>query len=107
MKLKFSIPEGFEMPPDADVGGEFSAVGTFLDNGDGTLTLVQIDGADVGEMVHDMEDGEDEEGEEGYGMGKGKGHKGPPKAKLEIEMEGEGAESLFAKAKKAGVPMKM
>lgn len=105
MKLKFSIPEGFEMPPDADVGGEFSAVGTFLDNGDGTLTLMQIDGAAVGEMVHDMEEGEDEEGEDEYGMGKGR--KGQPKAKLEIEMEGEGSESLFSRAKKAGVPMKL
>lgn len=93
MKLTFTLPDGFEMPPDAEVGGQFQAVGTFQDNGDGTLTLVQIDGSDI-EM---MEMGEKEEGE--YG----------PKAKMEVEMEAEGpgAENLFAKAKKAGIPMKM
>ena len=86
--MKFPIPDGFEMPPDADVGGEFQAVGTFQDNGDGTLTLIQIDGADI----------------EGYEM-----EKEEPKAEVEISVEAEGEEaaSLFDKAKKAGIPMKM
>lgn len=90
--MKFPIPDGFEMPPDAEVGGQFQAVGTFQDNGDGTLTIIQIDGSDIAEM--EMEETEDE-----YG----------PKAKMEVEMEAEGpgAENLFAKAKKAGIPMKM
>lgn len=86
--MKFPIPDGFEMPPDAEVGGQFQAVGTFQDNGDGTLTIIQIDGSDIAEM--EVED-------EG------------PKAKMEFEMEAEGpgAENLFAKAKKSGIPMKM
>lgn len=45
--LTFPFPEGFEMSPDMEVGGEFEAVGTFLDNGDGTLTLLKIDGSDI------------------------------------------------------------
>jgi hypothetical protein len=106
MELKFEIPEGFEMPPDAEVGGEFQAVGTFQDNGDGTLTLIQIDGADVGEMVHDSEDGEEGKGpkveiEIEAGGGKGKGYKG---GKDEMEDENEG---MYAKARRRGVPMQM
>jgi hypothetical protein len=86
--MKFPIPDGFEMPPDADVGGEFQAVGTFQDNGDGTLTLIQIDGADI----------------EGYEM-----EKEEPEAEVEIKVEAEGEEAtgLFDKARKAGIPMKM
>lgn len=94
MKLQFEVPEGFEMPPDAEVGGEFQAVGTFQDNGDGTLTLLQIDGADVGEMVHDKE-----------GSG----------AKMEIEIEAGDEEDdmeeerggVYGRARRAGVPMRM
>ena len=56
MKLTFPLPDGFEMPPDAEVGGQFQAVGTFQDNGDGTLSLVQIDGSDM--EYADEEDGE-------------------------------------------------
>lgn len=89
MDLTFNIPEGFEMPPDAEVGGEFQAVGTFQDNGDGTLTLLQIDGSDV-----EYEHGGMEEG---------------PETEVEIKMEAEGedAKDLFSKARKAGIPMKM
>lgn len=103
MKLTFTLPDGFEMPPDAEVGGQFQAVGTFQDNGDGTITLTQIDGSDIemeeGEMHRYGKKGKDSEDGEGYG----------PKAKMEVEMEAEGpgAENLFAKAKKAGIPMKM
>lgn len=43
--MKFKIPDGFEIPPDAEEGGEFTVVGTFKDNGDGTLTLTAIDGS--------------------------------------------------------------
>lgn len=94
MKLQFEVPEGFEMPPDAEVGGEFQAVGTFQDNGDGTLTLLQIDGADVGEMVHDEKSG--------------------PKMEIEIEAGGEIEEDMeeekggvYGRARRAGVPMRM
>lgn len=90
MELKFEIPEGFEMPPDAEVGGEFQAVGTFQDNGDGTLTLVQIDGADVGEMVHDKPEGAEME------------------IKIEAgEKEEDEDEGMYAKARRRGVPMQM
>lgn len=93
MKLRFEVPEGFEMPPDAEVGGEFQAVGTFQDNGDGTLTLLQIDGADVSGMVEDEESG----------------------AKMEIEIEAGGEEDdmeeekggVYGRARRAGVPMRM
>jgi hypothetical protein len=90
MELKFEIPEGFEMPPDAEVGGEFQAVGTFQDNGDGTLTLVQIDGADVGAMVHDKPEGAEME------------------IKIEAgEEEEDEDEGMYAKARRRGVPMQM
>lgn len=93
MKLQFEVPEGFEMPPDAEVGGEFQAVGTFQDNGDGTLTLLQIDGADVSGMVDGEESG----------------------AKMEIEIEAGGEEDdmeeekggVYGRARRAGVPMRM
>jgi hypothetical protein len=87
MELKFEIPEGFEMPPDAEVGGEFQAVGTFQDNGDGTLTLIQIDGADVGEMVHDK----------------------PEEVEVAVAVETEEPEGgdVYSRGRRAGLPMKM
>jgi len=90
MELKFEIPEGFEMPPDAEVGGEFQAVGTFQDNGDGTLTLIQIDGADVSAMSDEESEGAEME------------------IKIEAGEEEEGEdEGMYAKARRRGVPMQM
>ena len=90
MELKFEIPEGFEMPPDAEVGGEFQAVGTFQDNGDGTLTLIQIDGADVSAMNDEESEGAEME------------------IKIEAgEEEEEEDEGMYAKARRRGVPMQM
>lgn len=70
MMLTFPIPEGFEMPPDAEVGGEFEIVARVKDNEDGTLTITAIDGAEI-----EMEE------EESGGMRGGK--------KVEIEIETE------------------
>lgn len=41
--MKIKIPEGYEIPPDAEEGGEFNAVCLFKDNEDGTITLLEID----------------------------------------------------------------
>ena len=86
--MKFAIPDGFEMPPDAEVGGEFEAVGTFQDNGDGTLTLIRVDGSDVS---YESDEGDDEE-----------------EVEVEVEeMEEEEPTSMMERARRAGVPMKM
>lgn len=45
--MKIPIPEGFEIPPDTAPGGEFNAVATFKDNGDGTITLIALDDSEV------------------------------------------------------------
>ena len=85
--MKFPIPEGFEMPPDAEVGGEFQAVGTFQDNGDGTLTLVQIDGADIEDAST-----------------------APDAVEIEVEteeVEEEEPAGVYGRARRAGVPMRM
>lgn len=102
MELKFEIPEGFEMPPDAEVGGEFQAVGTFQDNGDGTLTLIQIDGADIEGMYHDSEEGGKGPKVEIEIEAGGKG-KGPMGGEMEDDEEG----GMYAKARRRGVPMRM
>jgi len=73
--MHFPIPDGFEFPPDAEVGGEFTAVGTFRDNQDGTLSLVAIDDAPIMEM---------EEEEDGGKRGM--------KVEVEIEKGGKGGE---------------
>lgn len=88
--MKFTIPDGFEMPTDAEVGGSFQAVGTFQDNGDGTLSLVQIDGSDI--EYADEEDGEEVEEE-------------TETETEEEEYEGPGA--MMGRARRAGVPMQM
>lgn len=43
--MKFKIPDGFAIPPDVDEGGEFNVVALLKDNKDGTVTLLDIDGA--------------------------------------------------------------
>lgn len=45
--MKIKLPEGFEVPPDTEEEGEFTVVATFKDNGDGTITLTEIDGSKV------------------------------------------------------------
>lgn len=42
---KFKIPDGFEVPPDAE--DEFTVVARLKANDDGTLTLLEIDGAKI------------------------------------------------------------
>jgi hypothetical protein len=45
--MKLTIPDGFELPPETEEGGEFTVVATFKDNEDGTITLLEIDGAKI------------------------------------------------------------
>lgn len=88
--MHFSIPEGFEPPMDAEPGGEFTAVGTFRDNQDGTLTLVAIDDAPIMEAEDDKEEAKTEiEIEIGGGKGgKRKGMRESEEASYETEADG-------------------
>jgi hypothetical protein len=71
--MTFKIPDGWEMPPDAEEGGEFTVVGTFKDNEDGTLTLTAIDGAKIKKERED--DGDMDEPKTVYGRAKKMGMK--------------------------------
>jgi hypothetical protein len=53
MKLSFTSPEGWQMPEDATPGQPFQAVGTFLADEDGNLTLTAIDGTEIPMMEED------------------------------------------------------
>jgi len=77
--MKITIPQGFEIPLDADEEGIFQVVATFKDNGDGTINLIEVDGAEI--------EGDDDEEEEEVVVAKA-------------------APSLFQRAQAAGVPMK-
>jgi hypothetical protein len=57
MKLSFTSPEGWQMPEDATPGQPFQAVGTFLADEDGNITLTAIDGTEIPVMEdEEMED---------------------------------------------------
>lgn len=85
MKLSFTSPDGWQMPEDATPGQPFQAVGTFLADEDGNITLTAIDGTEIA-----MEDGEDEG------------------AEMEVEMkipekEVSDEEEMMGRAKKMGI----
>jgi hypothetical protein len=57
----FKTPEGWEMPTDATPGQPFQAVGTFMADEAGNLTLMEIDGSPIeGYEEPEMEDEETE-----------------------------------------------
>lgn len=58
--LSFKSPQGWEIPQDAQPGKPFSAVGTFMMDEDGTITLTEIDGSPI-EAPEMEEEGEGEE----------------------------------------------
>ena len=58
--LSFKSPQGWEIPQDAQPGKPFSAVGTFMMDEDGTITLTEIDGSPI-EAPEMEEEGEEEE----------------------------------------------
>lgn len=58
--LSFKSPQGWEIPQDAQPGKPFSAVGTFMMDEDGTITLTEIDGSPI-EAPEMEEEGEKEE----------------------------------------------
>ena len=81
MNLSFTSPNGWQMPEDATPGQPFQAVGTFLADEDGLITLTAIDGTEI--PVMEMEDEESE---------------------MEVaEVEVDDDETMMARAKKAGV----
>lgn len=85
MKLSFTSPDGWQMPEDATPGQPFQAVGTFLADENGNITLTAIDGTEIA-----MEDGEDEG------------------AEMEVEMkipekEVSDEEEMMGRAKKMGI----
>lgn len=53
--MKFALPEGYEKPMDAEEGGEFDAVVTLVDNGDGTVTVTEIEGMAITDMGEEVE----------------------------------------------------
>jgi hypothetical protein len=85
MNLSFTSPDGWQMPEDATPGQPFQAVGTFLADENGNITLTAIDGTEI-----IMDDGEDEE------------------AEMEVEMkipekEVSDEEEMMGRAKKMGI----
>ena len=87
MTLTFQSPEGWQMPEDATPGQPFQALGTFMADEDGNITLTEIDGTAI--SAPEMED--EEEGGE-----------------VEIEMklpekEESDEEAMMGRAKKMGV----
>lgn len=87
MTLTFQSPEGWQMPEDATPGQPFQALGTFMADEDGNITLTEIDGTAI--SIPEME-GEEEGGE------------------VEIEMkipekEESDEEAMMGRAKKMGV----
>jgi DNA polymerase III sliding clamp (beta) subunit (PCNA family) len=85
MKLSFTSPDGWQMPEDATPGQPFQAVGTFLADEDGNITLTAIDGTEIA-----MDDGEIEDEE------------------MEVEMtipekEVSNEEEMMGRAKKMGI----
>jgi len=55
----FAKPEGFELPQDAQPGQPFQAVGTFVMDEGGNLTLMEIDGSPIeGYEEPEMEESE-------------------------------------------------
>jgi hypothetical protein len=87
MKLSFPSPEGWQMPEDATPGQPFQALGTFMADENGNITLTEIDGTEIAMPEDDMEEDESE---------------------VEIEMKtpekemGED-EAMMERAKKAGI----
>ena len=87
MTLTFQSPEGWQMPEDATPGKPFQALGIFMADEDGNITLTEIDGTAI--SAPEME-GEEEGGE------------------VEIEMkipekEESDEEAMMGRAKKMGV----
>ena len=68
--LSFTAPKGWEMPTDAKPGEPFQAVGTFIADKDGNITMNEIDGSPLADGANDDEsqetqpDDEEAEGEE-------------------------------------------
>lgn len=56
--ISFPIPDGFAIPEGVKPGAEFESVASLVDNGDGTLSIVSLDGSPVGDG-----EGEDDENE--------------------------------------------
>ena len=46
--ISIPIPDGFAVPEGSEPGAEFEAVASLIDNGDGTLSLVSLDGSPIG-----------------------------------------------------------
>jgi hypothetical protein len=85
MNLSFTSPDGWQMPEDAMPGQPFQAVGTFLADENGNITLTAIDGTEIV-----MDDGEMEDEE------------------MEVEMkipekEVSDEEEMMGRAKKMGI----
>lgn len=103
--LSFLAPEGWEMPPDAKPGQPFQAVGTFIADPEGNLSMTEIDGSKLAdaempeEEASEMEEGTDEGEDQGMVIKKKTViKKGPPPPEAGDEME-----MMMERAKKAGV----
>jgi len=59
--LSFTIPDGWELPPDAKPGQPFQAVGTFVADEDGNINFTEIDGTPLGDEVAEEVEEEVEE----------------------------------------------
>lgn len=86
MKLSFTAPEGWQMPEDAMPNTPFQAMGTFVADEDGNITLTEIDGTEI--AMPEMDEEEESE--------------------VEIEMkipekDMSDDEAMMERAKKAGV----
>jgi hypothetical protein len=90
----FKTPEGWEMPTDATPGQPFQAVGTFVADEAGNLTLMEIDGSPIEGYEEPEMEGEETEIEIEVG-----GKKKP--AKNEEGMTG--PEEMMMRAQKAGL----
>lgn len=58
---RFTKPEGWEIPQDAKPGQPFQAVGTFMMDEGGGLTLMEIDGSPIPGYEDPEEEGEEME----------------------------------------------
>ena len=45
--ISFPMPDGFALPEGTEPGAEFESVASLVDNGDGTLSLVSLDGSPI------------------------------------------------------------
>ena len=59
--MKLTLPKGYELPDDAQVGEPFEAVATLVANEDGSFQLSAIDGIDLDDAEDSDEDEEPEE----------------------------------------------